>query len=153
VEQRPQRTRIDPDVGIPDLIRRLTDDSKRLANDEVRLAKLEIGESIHTGARGTLRLAIAFGAGVVAATALTIALATIIGRLVDGNYWVGALVVGVVELALAYWLIRSGLKELGKPSYSFEETREALKGTRDTLRGARESLKDTTTWMTTKRGD
>jgi hypothetical protein len=153
VERGPQRTQIDPNVGIPDLIRRLTDDSKRLASDEVRLAKLEIGENIHAGARGTLRLAIAFGAGVVAATALTIALATIVGRLAGGNYWVGALVVGAIELALAYWLIMSGLKELRRPSYSFEETRESLKGTRETLRGARESLKDTTSWVVTRRGD
>jgi hypothetical protein len=139
VDQRRQQIRIDPDVGIPDLIRRLTDDSKRLATGEVRLAKLEIGESIRTGARGTLWLAVAFGAGVIAATALTIALVAIIGRLANLNYWLGALVVGVVELGLAYWLIKSGLKAFGKPSYTFEETRE--------------SLKDTTTWVSTQRAD
>ena len=35
---------VDPDAGIPDLIHRLTDDSKRLMSDEVRLAKLEVKE-------------------------------------------------------------------------------------------------------------
>ena len=45
---------IDPDVGIPDLVRRLTDDSRRLVGDEVRLAKLELQESVHTGTRGAL---------------------------------------------------------------------------------------------------
>jgi len=127
------QTPIDPDVGIPDLIRRLTDDSKRLASDEVRLAKLEINESIHTGARGTLWLAVAFGAGVVAMVALTIGLAALIGRLANFNYWVGALIVGVVELVLAFVLIKRGLAELGKPSYTLPETRE--------------SLKDTTSWV------
>lgn len=132
-------TRIDPDVGIPDLIRRLTDDSKRLATDEVRLAKLELGENIHTGARGALRLAVAFGAGVVGAVALTIALAAGIGRAIGYNYWLGALVTGVLELGLAFFLIRKGLGNFSKAPASLPETRE--------------SLKDTTTWVAAQRGD
>ena len=119
---------IDPDVGIPDLVRRLTEDSKRLANDEVRLGKLEMRENIHKGGRGALWLGLAFGAGVVAMVALTIALIAIVGRL-TGNYWAGALIVGVVELGLAYWLVKRGLGDLKEPSYSFEESREALKDT------------------------
>ncbi|MFL5520080.1 MAG: phage holin family protein, partial [Gemmatimonadales bacterium] len=55
----------DPDTGIPDLIRRLTDDSKRLMTDEVQLAKLETKESLHRATRGMLWMALAFGAGVV----------------------------------------------------------------------------------------
>ena len=134
-----QRIHIDPDVGIPDLIRRLTDDSKRLASDEVRLAKLEINESIRSGARGTLWLAVAFGAAVVAMVALTIGLAALVGRLASFNYWVGALVVGAVELLLAFVLIKRGMAQLAKPSYSLEETRE--------------SLKDTTAWVAARRAD
>jgi uncharacterized membrane protein YqjE len=130
---------VDPDVGIPDLIRRLTDDSKRLASDEVRLAKLELNESVRTGARGTLWLSLAFGVGVVALVALTIGLAAIIGRIANFNYWVGALVVGVVELALAYVLVKRGMKQFSKPSYTFEQTRE--------------SLKDTTAFVAMKRAD
>ena len=134
-----QHTHVDPDVGIPDLIRRLTDDSKRLASDEVRLAKLEMNESIRTGARGTLWLAVAFGAGVVALVALTIGLAAVVGRLANFNYWVGALAVGVVELVIALVLIKRGMAQLAKPSYSLEETRE--------------SLKDTTAWVAARRAD
>ncbi len=66
-------THVDPEAGIPDLIRRLTEDSKRLARDEVRLAKMELAESIHSVSRGTLWVALAFVAGVVAAAALTVA--------------------------------------------------------------------------------
>ena len=53
----------DPDTGIPDLIRRLTDDSKRLVTDEVQLAKLESKETLHRVSRGALWMALAFGAG------------------------------------------------------------------------------------------
>jgi hypothetical protein len=136
---RPPHTTIDPEVGIPDLIRRLTDDSKRLVGDEVRLAKLEVSENIHTGARGALWLAVAFGIGIVGIVGFTIFAATLIGRLASGNMWVGALVVGVLELIAAGVLIKRGLATYGKPSYTLEETRE--------------SLKDTTAWVAHPRAD
>ena len=134
-----QKPTIDPDAGIPDLIRRLTDDSKRLVSDEVRLAKLELTENVHAGARGALWLAVAFGIGVVGLVGTTIFLATLIGSLANGNMWVGAIVTGVIELGIAAVLIRKGLGAFTRPSYTLEETRE--------------SLKDTTTWVTHPRAD
>ena len=124
------QTRIDPDAGFPDLFRRLTDDSKRLVSDEVRLAKLEINESVHAGARGALWLALAFGVGVVGMVGLTIFFVAAIGRLAAGHMWVGAVVTGVLELGLAALLVKKGIGAFGKPSYSLAETRESLKDTR-----------------------
>jgi hypothetical protein len=117
---------VDPDAGIPDLIHRLTDDSKRLVTDEVRLAKLEITESVHVAGKGAMWLGIAFGAGVVALVAATLLVATLIGRAVAGHMWVGALVTGLVELPLAGYLIKRGLATFKEPSYSLEQTREAI---------------------------
>ena len=139
MEHVPSRTTIDPDAGIPDLVRRLTDDSKRLAKDEIRLAKLEMRESVHVGARGALWMAVAFGVGVVALTAFTIFLASLIGRLVNGHMWVGALVTGVLELAVAAVLIKKGLGTFRQPAYTLPESREALK--------------DTAAWVTAARAD
>ena len=136
---RPTLTGVDPDTGIPDLIHRLTDDSKRLLADEVRLAKLEMTENIHAGARGTLWLTLAFGAGVVGLVALTLLVATLIGQAANGHMWVGAIAVGVLELIAAVVLIRKGVGAFARPSYSLEETRE--------------SLKDTTTWVAHPRAD
>ena len=136
---RPTMTGVDPDIGIPDLIHRLADDSKRLVADEVRLAKLELGENIHAGARGALWMTLAFGTGVVGLVALTLLVATLIGRAVNGHMWVGAIVVGVLELVAAAVLIRKGVAAFGRPSYSLEETRE--------------SLKDTTAWVAHPRAD
>jgi hypothetical protein len=135
----PENVTIEPDVGIPDLIRRLTDDSKRLATDEVRLAKMELADSIHSVSRGTLWVALAFGAGVVATAALTVFLAALVGRAAGGNYWVGAIVTGLAELGLGYFLIKRGVKAFARPSYTFEETRE--------------SLKDTSAWVAAQRAD
>lgn len=119
----------DPDTGIPDLIRRLTDDSTRLVGDEVQLAKLETKDSLHRAARGALWLGVAFGAFVIVITALTVFVTTLIGRIASGHMWVGALVTGVIELALGFWLLKRGLSAYVRPSYSLEETRGALADT------------------------
>jgi uncharacterized membrane protein YqjE len=122
-----QRLPIDPDVGIPDLIHRLGDDSKRLLADEVRLAKLEMKDNVKRGGKGVLWLGVAFGVGVVAMVAMTLLLVTLIGRLVAGHMWVGAIVTGVLELVLAIVLIKKGIGAVAEPSYTLEQTRAALK--------------------------
>ena len=119
----------DPDTGIPELIRRLSDDSKRLVTDEVQLAKLETKESLHRATRGMLWMALAFGAAVVMLVALTIFVATLVGRLDNGHMWLGALVTGLVELALGGWLVKKGLSAYSSSSYTLAETRGALKDT------------------------
>jgi hypothetical protein len=119
--------RSDPDAGIPDLVRRLTDDGKRLVADEMRLAKIETKENVKNAGRGGLRLAVAFGVGVVAMVALTMVLVTLIGRIANGHMWVGALVTGIAELLVALVMIRKGIRAFGEPSYTLSETRAALK--------------------------
>jgi uncharacterized membrane protein YqjE len=118
--------RSDPDAGIPDLVRRLADDGKRLVADEIRLAKIETTDNVKNAGRGGIRLALAFGIGVVALVAMTLLMATLIGRLASGHMWVGAIVTGVVELVLAVVMIKKGIKALGEPSYTLEETRAGL---------------------------
>jgi hypothetical protein len=132
-----ERIPTDPDAGIPDLIRQLGDDSKRLVADEVRLAKLEMKESVHRAGRGAVQLAVAFGVGVVMLVAFTLFLATLIGRIAAGHMWLGALVTGLLELAVAVVLLRRGLSVLREPSYSLEETRAALKDTAVWARNSR----------------
>ena len=121
---------IDPDTGIPDLIRRLTDDSKRLVTDEVQLAKLEAKDSLHRATRGALWLGLAFGVSIIMLVALTVFVATLIGRIANGHMWIGALVTGVLELGLGFWLLKRGLSTYTKPSYTLEETRSSLADTK-----------------------
>jgi uncharacterized membrane protein YqjE len=128
----------DPDTGIPDLIRRLTADSKRLATDEVQLARLEAADSMHHANRGALWMALAFGAGVVMLVALTLLFTSLFGRLMGDHMWFGALVTGVIELALGGWLVKRGLSSFAEPSYTLEQTRA--------------SLADTAHWTTSVRG-
>ena len=105
-----ERIPTDPDAGIPDLFRQLGDDSKRLVADEVRLAKLEMKESVQRAGRGAVQLAVAFGIGVVMLVAVTLSLATLIGRLAAGHMWVGALVTGLLTDALVAPLPQSSVQ-------------------------------------------
>jgi hypothetical protein len=116
----------DPDAGIPDLVRRLSDDGKRLVSDEIRLAKLETTENVKRAGSGGVRLVLAFGIGVVAMVAMTLLMVTLIGRLANGHMWVGAIVTGVLEIIVAVVMIKKGVKAFGEPSYSLEATRAGL---------------------------
>ena len=128
---------IDPDAGIPDLIRRLTDDSKRLAQDEVRLAKLELREGMRNVTKGGIWLGAAFGAGVVALTAFTVFLSAVLGRLL-GNYWAGTLVTALLLLGAGYLLVTRGLKTVKAQEYTLPETRQEARETVRELKAARE---------------
>lgn len=128
---------VEPDVGITDLIRRLTTDSKRLVTDEVQLARIEAKDSLHRASRGVMWMVLAFGAMVVMLVALTLLLTSLLGRLMNGHMWFGALVTGVIELALGAWLLKRGLSAYAEPSYTLEQTRA--------------SLADTAHWSTTVR--
>jgi hypothetical protein len=120
------RSSVDPNAGIPDLVHELGVDSKRLVTDELRLAKLEITESVHMAGRGAMWLGVAFGAGVVALVAATLLFATLIGRVIAGHMWVGAIVTGLIELPLAAYVVTRGLAAFKEPSYSLEQTRKAV---------------------------
>ena len=129
-------TPIDPDTGIPDLVRRLGDDSKRLAGDEVRLAKLELHESVHTSVNGAVRLALALAFGIVAAVALTVLLIVGLSALLGHHYWAGALITGALELVAGVLMLRRGVTTVKSPTYSLQASRESLKDTAQWARHA-----------------
>lgn len=124
-----ERMPVDPNTGIPDLIYRLGDDSKRLVSDEVRLAKLEVRDTIKQSSKDAMWLAVALGVAVVAIMAFTMFVITLVGRVLNGHMWIGALGVGVIELILGYVLLKRGLHAFKDESYSLPMTREALKDT------------------------
>ena len=123
------RMRIDPETGIPDLIRRLADDSRRLAGDEVRLAKLELHQSVRSGIDGSVRLALALAFAIVAAVALTVLLVAAVSRMLNDHYWAGAVIIGALQLVGGFLLLRRGLGAVKTPSYSLQASRESLKDT------------------------
>ena len=127
----------DSDPGIPDLIRRLSDDSKRLVTDEVHLAKIEAKESLSRATRGFMWLGRARGVAGVILVSLTIFLATLIGRAANGHMWLGAIVTGLIELGLGAYLIKRAITAITEPSYTLEASRLALADTANWASSAR----------------
>lgn len=125
------RVPIDPDKGVTDLVGQLTDDSKRLLADEVRLAKLETAESLHHAGKGALWLGLAFGVAVVMLVAFTLFFATLFGRIANGHYWVGAMLTAAIEIAAGLWLVQRGLTDFKRAPITFPDTRSTLKLSRD----------------------
>ena len=78
--------------------------------------------------RGSLWLAVGFGAGVVTLVATTVLLVAALGQLL-GNYWAGALATGALELIVGAVLLRKGLGRFSAPRYTLPATREQLKET------------------------
>ena len=115
-----------PDNGIPSLVRSLTLDSKRLASDELRLAKLELNQSVRTGMRGGMWMAVAFAVGIVAIVALTVLLVAAVGAIVGRRYWAATLIVGAIQLIAGWLVVRRGVKTVQHPSLTLEESRASL---------------------------
>ncbi len=130
-----QRIPIDPDKGVIGLVRQLTDDSRRLVGDEVRLAKLESVEVFARAGKGAIWLALAFAVAVVMLVAFTLFFATLFGRIAYGHYWIGALLTAALEIAVGLWLVQRGASVLKRNQYSLPETRAGLslmRGSRNT---------------------
>jgi len=75
---------------------------------------------------------------IVMLVALTVFLVTLIGRLGNGHMWVGAIITGVLELAIGGWLLKRGLSTYAEPSYTLVQTREALTDTAHWANGVRQ---------------
>src|SRR3569833_913474 len=116
------RMHIDPDIGIPDLVRSLKVVSSCLIRDEIRLGKLELHDDVNRAGHGAVWLGASCAVGIVTMVLGTFALATLIGRLVAGHMWVGAMIVGGAEIALGIVLSKRGRTGFGEPSYSLEQT-------------------------------
>lgn len=117
------------DEGIPALVRRLGDDSRRLGAHEVRLAKLELGETLATLTHGAMWVGVGVGIAVVSAVALTIFLSVLIGRLAGAHYWLGATSVGAIEILVGAWCVQRGIRAYRETDFSFSRSREALRET------------------------
>lgn len=124
-----QGVRIEPEPTIGDLVARLTDDSKRLVHNEVRLARLETGESIQQAMQGGIRLALAFGITILALVAFSVLLTAVIGSVLIGEAWAGALITGALEIIVGALVLWGGLRVMKRADFTLGESRAELKAT------------------------
>jgi uncharacterized membrane protein YqjE len=99
----------EPSLG--ELFRRLTTDTTELVRQEISLARAEVREVGGTLARDGTKIGIAAGLALCGALAVTAFLVIAVGDLLN-NYWLGALLVGLVLLAVGVVLARNAVADV-----------------------------------------
>lgn len=117
-----------------ELFTRLTDQSRQLVRDEIRLAQAETSQKVKTGIMGVAEFGVA---GVLAFYGLGLLLATaVLGLSEVFSGWLAALVVTLVVLGVAAVLALLGKKQVGEVGSPAPEAAVAgIKQDVDTLKG------------------
>lgn len=115
----------EPSIG--ELLKRVTTDTSDLVRQEVALAKAEMRQSASTLVQDGARAGIGLGLALVGVLALTAFLIAGLGRLLDERYWLAALIVGVVFLAIGVVLARNALTDIKRRGLAPDQTAESLR--------------------------
>ena len=115
-----------PEPSLGELLARLTTDTGDLVRQEVALARAEMRQVGSTLARDGARIGIALGLALAGALAVTAFLVIALGDLLN-NYWLGALIVGVVLLAVGGFLARGAINDVKRRGVTPEQTLSTLR--------------------------
>ncbi len=109
----------EPSLG--ELFKRLTTDTGELVRQEVNLAKAEMRQAGATLARDGTKIGIAVGLALAGVLALTAFLVVGLGDLLD-NYWLAALIVGVLFLAIGGFMAKNAVNDVKRRGLTPDET-------------------------------
>ena len=113
----------EPSLG--ELFRQLAEDSATLVKQEVALAKAEMSRNIKSAARDAVMVAVGAGVALLGVIVLLAALVILLGDALD-NYWLGALIVGLVFLAIGGLIAVSNLNKLKHEELAPDRTIKTL---------------------------
>lgn len=114
----------EPSLG--ELFTRLSTDTGELIRQQVALARSEIRQTGTTLARDGTKIGIGLGLALAGVLALTAFLVVALGDVFD-NYWLAALVVGVVLLAIGGVLARNAVNDVKQRGLAPEQTLNTLR--------------------------
>lgn len=114
----------DPSLG--ELFRQLAQDSAALVRQEVALAKVEMRENLRSYTRDVAMIVVGGVLALIGALVLIAFLVVALGDVLD-NYWLGALIVGVLFLAVGGFLTKKNLNRLKHDELRPEQTLQTLK--------------------------
>ncbi len=114
----------EPSLG--ELFKELTQDSSVLIKQEISLAKMEMRENFRSLAKDLVKLAIGGGLLLVGLLTLTAFLVAALGDILGNEYWLGALIVGVVYALIGGVLLMRGKQGLQRDDLRPEQTLESL---------------------------
>jgi uncharacterized membrane protein YqjE len=122
--------------GIGGLLRELAEGGTALVRQEVRLARLEVGEVALTVGKGTAFVALGGVLALLGGLSLLAGIILLIGDqwLPRDQYWLAALIVVVLTGGIAAWLVRRGKKALSPRELMPDETVATLKEDKEWLK-------------------
>jgi hypothetical protein len=122
--------------SIGSLLRELAEGSTTLVRDEVRLAKIELGQAAAGIGKGTAFVASGAVLGLLGTLALLTGIVLLIGDqwLPKDLYWVAALLVLVITGGLAAWFAKRGMGLLAPSQLAPTETALTLQEDKEWLK-------------------
>lgn len=112
--------------SVGDLLRDLADDTKRLVRQEIELAKMEVGRTAKRFAIDGVWIAAGAALVAVGGLCLVIALALLLGALLD-SYWLGTAITGGALVLVGALLAWKGARDIGKTSPAPRTTMASLR--------------------------
>ncbi len=113
----------EPSLG--ELFRQLTQDSTTLIRQEIALAKAELRENMGGVARSAAMIAVGGAVALVGLLVLTAFLVILLGDLM-ANYWLAALIVGLLFAVIGGVLVLTHLKRLRETNLRPDQTIQTL---------------------------
>ena len=115
-----------PEPSLGELFKRLTSDTSELIRQEMSLAKVEMREAGATLARDATKIGIAVGVALAGVLALAAFAVVGLGDLFE-NYWLAALIVGVLLVAVAGYLAKNAVNDIKQRGLKPQETVQSLR--------------------------
>jgi hypothetical protein len=121
--------------GVGDLLRELAGGSAHLVRQEVRLARLEIGDALRAVGAGTAQVAAGGVLALLGAFALLAGVILLAGdQWLRDRYWLAALIVTAVVGGVAAWMAKRGAALLSPRRLAPDETVATLKEDKEWLK-------------------
>ena len=118
---------IGEEASLGDLFKQLAQDSGTLVKQEMALAKAEIRENMRSMTKDVALLAAGGAVLLVGVLVLTAFLVALLGDILGDEYWLGALIIGLIYAAIGAFLLAKGKKQLQQDDMRPDRTIATLK--------------------------
>ena len=115
------------EASLGDLFKQLAQDSSTLVKQEMALAKAEIRENMRSMIKDVALLAAGGAILLVGVLVLTAFLVALLGDLLGDEYWLGALIIGLIYAAVGAVLLMKGKNQLQQDDMRPDRTIATLK--------------------------
>jgi Putative Actinobacterial Holin-X, holin superfamily III len=115
--------------SLGELFRDLTTETSALVTKEIALVKAEARQTGTTLARDSAKIGTAAALAFAGFLALTTFLIAGLGDLLNGKYWLSALIVGVLFFAIGYGMVKSAVSDMTRRGQSVKHTMDTVKDT------------------------